>query len=144
MADSEGLIAEIGQGLLIYLGIGPADDEAAAYHLAGRLANMRIFSDSVGRMNRSLLDVSAAALVVSQFTLFADLSHGHRPSFSAAGGPERARELCSLTVSALRLAGVNQVSEGRFGSHMQVESNNDGPVTIVVSSAEGPWQANCG
>lgn len=138
------LLGEIGPGLLIYLGVGPGDDEATAHHLAGRLTRLRIFGDPKGRMNLSLLDVSGAALVVSQFTLFADVSRGHRPSFLQAGNPALARQLCSLTAAVLRGAGVSPVAEGRFGAHMQVESTNDGPVTMVISTAEDPWRADCG
>jgi D-tyrosyl-tRNA(Tyr) deacylase len=105
---------------------------------------MRVFPDQDDRMNRSLLDGHGAALIVSQFTLFADLTGGHRPSFMGAGGPELGRELCAALAEELRTLGVSTVAEGRFGADMQVASVNDGPVTIVATTGEGPWQADCG
>jgi D-tyrosyl-tRNA(Tyr) deacylase len=137
-------VATIAQGLLIYLGVAPGDTPEVARHLASRLAQLRIFPDQGGRMNRSVLDVGGEALVVSQFTLFADNRRGHRPSFSSAAPPELGEQLCRLIADQLRRLGVAQVQEGRFGSHMVVDSANDGPVTIVASSHEDPWQTNCG
>jgi D-aminoacyl-tRNA deacylase len=95
-------------------------------------------------MNLSLLECGGQALVVSQFTLFADNRRGHRPAFTAAAQPDRARLLCQLFGEELRRLGVVRVSEGRFGAHMVVRSENDGPVTIVATSAEEPWAADCG
>ncbi|MGA8428138.1 MAG: D-aminoacyl-tRNA deacylase [Candidatus Dormiibacterota bacterium] len=138
------IIAGIDSGLLIYLGVAPTDSPEVAHHLAARLAQLRIFPDAEGRMNLSLLDCRGQALVVSQFTLFADNRRGHRPAFTAAGQPEQARRLCQLFGEELRRLGVSRVSEGRFGAHMVVSSANDGPVTIVASSAEEPWPADCG
>lgn len=143
IVDGE-VVGAIGTGLLIYLGVAPEDDPAVASHLAKRLVQLRIFSDANGRMNRSLLDTGGAALVVSQFTLFADSRRGHRPAFTSAAGPDRGRELCQLFGEELRRLGVEQVSAGRFGAHMLVDSVNDGPVTIVASSSEAPWSADCG
>jgi len=138
------LVAAIQNGLLIYLGVTPTDDPRVAQHLAERLARLRIFPDLNGKMNRSLLDVEGEALVVSQFTLFADLRRGHRPAFSAAADPVRGRQLYQLFADELRRQGVGRVSQGQFGSHMLVESVNDGPVTVVATSSEAPWSADCG
>ncbi len=141
---AEELVGAIGPGLLVYLGVGRADDELVAQHMARRLANMRIFPDSEGRMNRSLLEAGGGVLVVSQFTLFADLHRGHRPSFMAAAAPDLGVQLCAAVATALFSLGVTPVAQGRFGAHMLVESCNDGPVTIVASAAEQPWAADCG
>lgn len=124
-------IAEIRAGLVILLGVGPADTETEADKLALKLAQMRIFPDDKGKMNLSLLDVSGEALVVPQFTLFADTKKGHRPSFVHAGPPEIAKLLTEHFASALRKLGV-PTQEGKFGAHMLVEIHNDGPVTIEV------------
>jgi len=124
-------IAEIEAGLVILLGVGPADTELEADKLALKLAQMRIFPDENGKMNLSLLDVDGEALVVPQFTLFADTKKGHRPSFVKAGPPEIAKPLTDHFASALRKLGV-PVQQGEFGAHMLVEIHNDGPVTIEV------------
>ncbi|HEY6538974.1 MAG TPA: D-aminoacyl-tRNA deacylase [Candidatus Dormibacteraeota bacterium] len=138
------VVGGIGSGLLIYLGVAPSDGADAARHLAERLASLRIFADSTGRMNLSLRDVGGSALVVSQFTLFADSRRGHRPAFTSAATPELARELCERFIRSLEQSGVAQVSQGRFGAKMEVEAVNLGPVTIVATSAESPWVADCG
>ncbi len=143
MVGSE-VVGEIGAGLLVLAGIAPPDNEQVARHLAGRLTSLRIFADSQGRMNRSLLDVGGEVLLVSQFTLFADTSRGHRPSFLAAAPPDQGRRLCGELAEAMRALGVSRVAEGRFGAHMEVASVNDGPVTIVVSSGESSWETGCG
>ena len=124
-------IAGIQAGLVILLGVGPADTEIEANKLALKLAQMRIFPDVNGKMNLSLLDVSGEALVVPQFTLFADTKKGHRPSFVSAGPPEIAKPLTDYFASALRELGI-PTQEGEFGAHMMVEIHNDGPVTIEV------------
>lgn len=136
-------IGEIGPGLCVLLSAGPDDTDATARRLAGRVASLRIFGDKLGRMN---LDVSAAGgevLVVSQFTLHADTSRGHRPSFIHAGPPGLARGLCDVFVAALREGGLS-VATGEFGAHMTVDLVNDGPVTLVLSSGEGLWEADAG
>lgn len=138
------LVAAIQSGLLIYLGVAPTDDPPVAQHLAERLARLRIFPDLTGKMNRSLLDVDGEALVVSQFTLFADTRRGHRPAFSGAADSARGLQLYQLFADELRRQGVGRVSQGQFGSHMLVESVNDGPVTVVATSSEAPWSADCG
>ncbi|MGH7610482.1 MAG: D-aminoacyl-tRNA deacylase [Candidatus Dormibacteria bacterium] len=137
-------VAEIGPGLLIYLAVGPGDDLATAEHLAARLCSLRIFPDQSGRMNRSVLESQGQALVISQFTLYADSRRGHRPSFLGAAPPEGARDLCRILAEELRRLGVGHVAEGSFGAHMRVSAVNDGPVTIVATSGEGPWDADCG
>jgi D-tyrosyl-tRNA(Tyr) deacylase len=137
-------VGAIGQGLLVYLGVGPQDDEMVARHLAARLAGLRIFADQAGTLNRSALEVGAGILLVSQFTLFADLRHGHRPSFLGAGPPDLGRALCGQVARALTDLGIDPVAQGSFGAHMTVDSRNDGPVTIVASSGEPPWAADCG
>lgn len=133
-------MGEIGAGLLVLVGVAPPDDPGSARKLAERLVALRIFSDSMGRMNRSLLDSAGDALVVSQFTLFADTKRGHRPSFMGAAPPEQGRRLCSQLAQSMRDLGVPRVEEGRFGAHMEVASVNDGPVTIVVMVGEGGGQ----
>ena len=125
------LIARIENGLVILLGIGPEDDKETAEKLALKLAQMRIFPDDNGKMNLSLLDVGGDALVVSQFTLFADTRKGHRPSFVKAAHPDLAKPLTEFFAQAMRELGV-PTSEGEFGAHMMVEIHNDGPVTIEV------------
>lgn len=116
---------------MILLGVGPADTEAEADKLALKLARMRIFPDENRKMNLSLLDVRGEALVVPQFTLFADTKKGHRPSFVSAGSPEIAKPLTDYFASALCDLGV-ATQKGEFGAHMLVEIHNDGPVTIAV------------
>jgi D-tyrosyl-tRNA(Tyr) deacylase len=123
-------VGEIGAGLLVLLGVADGDDEEAAERLAGKVARLRIFERD-GRFDRSVLDVDGAALVVSQFTLIADASRGNRPSFSDAAPPERAEPLYEHFCQALRDRGVH-VETGVFGTRMQVELVNDGPVTIVL------------
>ena len=126
-------VGEIGAGLLILLGVGLEDTEREAAFVADKCANLRIFEDDAGKMNRSLLDTGGSALVISQFTLYGDASHGRRPSFSAAAPPELAEPLYIEFVELLRSAGV-PVATGRFRAEMAVELCNDGPVTIMVES----------
>ena len=134
---------EIGAGLLVLLSVGPDDDEASADRLAARVATLRIFPDVDGRMNLDLAQAGGAVLVVSQFTLHADTSRGHRPSFVRAAPPDRAAELYEVFVDALRHLG-HRVETGSFGAHMAVELVNDGPVTLVLTSAEPDWPADAG
>jgi D-tyrosyl-tRNA(Tyr) deacylase len=122
---------EIGRGLCVLLGVAGADGEQQAERLAGKVARLRIFPDDDGRFDRSLLDVSCAALVVSQFTLIADTAKGNRPSFAAAAPPEQAEPLFERFCAELRALGV-PVETGVFGAKMEVELVNDGPVTIVL------------
>jgi D-tyrosyl-tRNA(Tyr) deacylase len=137
------VIAAVGPGLCVLLGVGPGDDEATARRLADRVATLRIHADEAGRMNRDLLATGGAALVISQFTLYADSSRGHRPSFIGAGPPQLAERLCDAFCEALRDKGI-EVATGRFAAHMRVALENDGPVTIVLSSGEDPWAADAG
>jgi D-tyrosyl-tRNA(Tyr) deacylase len=122
-------IARIGRGLVILVGVGPQDGEAQAQYLAEKIAALRIFEDPEGKMNLSLLDVGGEAIVVSQFTLYADTEKGRRPSFVKAAPPELAEPLVARFVDLLRAQGV-PTQTGRFGAEMQVEIHNDGPVTI--------------
>jgi D-tyrosyl-tRNA(Tyr) deacylase len=126
-------VGEIGAGLLLLIGVSPHDDAPAARRLAQKCAELRIFADAAGRFDRSLLDTGGAALVVSQFTLFADVRKGRRPSFTDAAPPARAEPLIDAFASALTELGI-PVETGRFGASMQVESINDGPVTILIDS----------
>ncbi len=123
------VIAEIGPGLLILLGIGQQDGEEQAEYLAEKIANLRIFEDEQGKLNLSLLETGGAALVVSQFTLYADARKGRRPSFTEAAPPPLARPLVERFADRLRARGV-PTQCGAFGAHMLVELANDGPVTI--------------
>jgi D-tyrosyl-tRNA(Tyr) deacylase len=128
------VVGQIGAGLLVLLGVGMGDQRAEALLLAEKIANMRIFADDAGRFNRSVLDVGGAALVVSQFTLYADTRRGRRPSFTGVAPPDIAAALVDAFVVALREHGL-PVATGVFGAHMHVALLNDGPVTIVLDSA---------
>ena len=121
--------AEIGKGMVILVGVGPGDGEEQARYLAEKIANLRIFDDEDGKINRSLLEVGGAAIVVSQFTLYADTRKGRRPSFTDAALPEVASPLVERFAQLLREQGV-PTQTGQFGAHMLVEIANDGPVTI--------------
>ena len=124
-------VAEIGPGVVILLGIGPQDTEEQARYLVEKIANLRIFEDDEGKINRSLLDVQGEALVVSQFTLYADTRKGRRPSFTDAAPPEIAAPLVKRFAVMLGTQGI-PTQTGEFGAHMLVEIYNDGPVTILM------------
>jgi D-tyrosyl-tRNA(Tyr) deacylase len=124
-------------GLVVLLGVAPEDDAASAALLADKVAGLRIFSDEQGKFNRSLRDIGGGALVISQFTLFADLRRGRRPGFTGAAAPDVAAPLVEHMVNALRALGV-PTQGGRFGAHMEVELVNDGPVTLVLDTTL--WQ----
>lgn len=126
-------VSEIDLGLLILLGIQPADDEEKALALARKCAQLRIFADPQGKMNLSVLEAGGSALVVSQFTLMADTRKGNRPSFTDAAPPAQAQALVEVFCQALGELGV-PTSQGIFGAHMQVELCNDGPVTILLQA----------
>lgn len=128
-------VSRIGGGLLILLGVSSDDDEADAEYLVPKIANLRIFADDANRFNRSALDVGAEVLLVSQFTLYADTRRGRRPDFTRAAPPEQAERLYEYTVELLRGTGM-RVDTGRFQAYMQVRSRNDGPVTIMLDSAD--------
>jgi D-tyrosyl-tRNA(Tyr) deacylase len=132
---------EIGSGLAILVGAGPADDAAQAERLAEKVAQLRIFSDADGRFNLSLIDVGGQALVVSQFTLYADATRGRRPSFVGAAAPECARELCDRFAGRLAEQGV-AVQTGSFGARMTVSLDNEGPVTLALSTDD--WETRIG
>jgi len=128
-------IGQIDAGLVLFVGVAGGDDDATARRLAQKCAEMRIFPDPEARFNASLLDISGDALVVSQFTLLADVRKGRRPSFTDAASPEVAAPLIEAFARSLEALGV-RVASGQFGAMMDVELVNDGPVTIVVDSAD--------
>jgi len=124
---------EIGQGVLLLLGVAGTDTEDDARYLVDKTLNLRIFEDSDGKMNLSLLDIEGGLLVVSQFTVYGDTRRGRRPSFIDAAPPERANELYELFVLESRKQ-INEVATGLFQAMMDVELVNDGPVTILIDS----------
>lgn len=122
----------IGRGLLVFVCAEPADDEALADRLVAKLLKLRIFSDDAGRMNRSVVDEAGGLLIVSQFTLAADVSGGNRPSFTGAAGAELGRRLYERVLATARVSHP-EVAAGEFGADMQVHLVNDGPVTIPLT-----------
>lgn len=124
---------EIGLGLLVLLGVKQTDSETDAIYLAAKITGLRIFEDSDGKMNRSVLDVGGSVLAVSQFTLYGDVRRGKRPSFDRAAPPDPARRWYEFFVARVRAAGV-RCETGRFQEMMQVEMVNEGPVTILLDS----------
>lgn len=122
----------IGKGLMILLGIFKADERLDAELLAAKIAKLRIFSDENGKMNKSVLDIDGEALVVSNFTLCANYSHGNRPDYLNAESPEQAQEMYEYFISLLRRE--MKVETGVFGAHMALSIENDGPITIVMDS----------
>ena len=134
--DDDGVrreVGRIGPGVVVLVGVGHADAIADADRLADRVAHLRIHADDDGAMNRSLLDVDGAALIVSQFTLLADTSRGRRPSYGDAARPEHAEPLVDRVAVRLRELGV-EVATGRFRTHMRVALVNDGPVTVLLET----------
>ncbi|MYA00251.1 MAG: D-tyrosyl-tRNA(Tyr) deacylase [Chloroflexi bacterium] len=129
------VVGAIDLGLLILVGVADGDSPSQAEALARKVAGLRIFADSEGRFNESLLDVGGAALVISQFTLHADVRKGRRPSFTSAARPELAEPLVEHFAESLRAQGV-PVQTGEFGAMMSVELINDGPFTVVIDSAD--------
>jgi len=127
------VVGEIQSGMLVLLGVGRADTSESAQYLAEKIANLRIFADDAGKMNRSLVEIGVSALVVSQFTLYGDTRGGRRPSYIEAASPEDANRLYEEFVRCLRSFGV-PVETGVFQAHMEVELVNDGPVTILLDS----------
>lgn len=128
-------VASIGPGLLVLLGVAIPDTASDIDYIVAKVRDLRIFPDEQGRMNRSVVDAGGEVLVVSQFTLLADLSRGRRPSFIRAAPPEQANAMYEVVVGRLRDSGLT-VSTGVFQADMQVASVNDGPVTIVIDSHE--------
>ena len=125
------IVGQIGPGLCVLLGVGTGDSEINANALADKIAKLRIFEDSQGKMNRSVIDCGGAILVVSQFTLYADCRKGNRPSFTDAAPPEEAERLYRYFTQRLRDQGLN-VANGQFQAHMRIALVNDGPVTLVL------------
>ena len=132
---SDDTVGEIGGGLVVLLGVSKEDDEADARYLVKKIANLRIFANDENRFNLSAIDVGAELLVVSQFTLYADTRKGRRPNFSQAAGVEEAKLLYEHTVKLFREAGLT-VATGVFQEHMLVSLENDGPVTLMLDSAD--------
>ncbi len=130
------VVGAIDQGFLILLGVEQGDDETEARVLADKIAGLRIFTDENDKMNLSLADINGAVLVISNFTLCADCSHGRRPSFIAAARPETAEPLYEFFCERMRANGVQKVEKGVFGADMQVSLINDGPVTIDIHSKD--------
>ncbi len=130
------VIGKCGRGFLILLGVMAGDDEKEADKLVSKIVHLRIFEDENGKMNLSSLDVNGSMLVVSQFTLCADCSHGRRPSFTDSAPPQEANTLYEYFVRRLSQNGIADVQTGSFGADMQVELVNDGPVTIILNSAD--------
>ena len=128
-------VGRVGPGLAVLLGVGKEDEEADAQYLVDKILNLRIFSDEDNRFNRSALDVGAELLLISQFTLYADTRKGRRPDFTRAAQPQEAQRLFDHTVERFRQTGL-KVASGLFQEHMQVRLENDGPVTIVLDSAD--------
>lgn len=131
----EAVVGQIGPGLVVLLGVARDDGEEEARYVVEKVVNLRIFGDHDGRFQHSALDVAAELLVISQFTLYADIRKGRRPSFVAAAPPEEAEPLFHRAVALFEETGL-RVATGRFQQHMMVNIHNDGPVTIMVDSAD--------
>lgn len=138
----EQIVGKIGKGYLIFLGVGRGDGEREVKLLAKKIVDLRVMSDlstgrqaSEGKFNKSIIDTSGEILVVSQFTLYADLSEGRRPAFFAAAESRRAEELYLRFIRELGEQGIKDVKAGKFGAYMQVELVNDGPVTIILDTS---------
>jgi D-tyrosyl-tRNA(Tyr) deacylase len=125
------VIASIGKGLLVLLGVAPTDTESNSAAMAKKIAQLRIFEDTQGKMNLSVMESGGAAIVVSQFTLYADTHKGNRPSFIGAAAPEHASPLVDHFVGELRKHNI-PTQAGEFGAHMLVDLQNEGPVTIFI------------
>jgi D-tyrosyl-tRNA(Tyr) deacylase len=133
--DGDG-VASIGAGMLVLVGVVASDADADVLALARKLVSMRVFTDTDGKMNLSIIDTGGSILIVSQFTLLADLHKGRRPSFAHAAAPGHAEPLIDALADAITDAGVH-VETGQFGAMMDVSLTNDGPVTLVIDVAEG-------
>ena len=131
------VIARIDAGLLVLLGVAKEDSESDVQYIVDKLIGLRIFSDTAGKMNRSIVDIGGRLLIVSQFTLLGDTSKGRRPGFDHAATPERALILYEKIIGMVRDRGI-PVETGRFGAHMRVSLENDGPVTFLLDSSSTP------
>ncbi|MBI5957957.1 MAG: D-tyrosyl-tRNA(Tyr) deacylase [Chloroflexi bacterium] len=132
------IVGSVGQGYVILVGVGHGDGDTQALWLARKISGLRVFEDDAGKFNRSLIDVDGGCLVVSQFTLYADARKGRRPSFTDAAPPDIAEPLIVRFADMLRQEGVSRVEMGQFGARMQVEIQNDGPVTILLDTVDMP------
>lgn len=130
------IVGEITKGFLLLLGVKDGDSEQDAVKLAKKISGLRIFTDNADKMNLSLADIGGSVLVVSNFTLYADCSHGRRPSFVKAARPEISEPLYEFFCEQLKQNGVNNVQKGVFGADMKVSLVNDGPVTMVIDSED--------
>ena len=126
-------VSKIGFGFVVYLGVTHADAEGDADYIAGKIARLRVLEDGAGKMNRSLTDAGGEVLLVSQFTLYGDCSHGNRPSFTAAARPEQAEPLYERVAAQVAACGIS-VRTGVFGADMTIEQTNIGPVTVIIES----------
>jgi D-tyrosyl-tRNA(Tyr) deacylase len=131
----EEVVGQIGEGLVVLLGVANGDTEKDADYLVNKFVNLRIFMDAEDKMNRSVLDVKGEILLISQFTLLADSRHGRRPAFTGAAPPDEAQKLFNYVVAQTQTTGV-KVATGRFQQHMEVEIHNSGPVTIMLDSKD--------
>ena len=131
------VVGSISNGLVVFLGVATGDTEKDAQYLVQKIINLRIFADEQGKFNLSVLDVRGELLLVSQFTLLADAKKGRRPSFTEAASPDRAEELFRFFVEQTKACGL-PTATGRFQQYMQVEIHNDGPVTVMLDSRDGP------
>ena len=126
------LIGEINQGFMVLIGVAPTDTKETADFLVQKLINLRVFEDENQKMNLSIKDIDGELLLISQFTLYADCSHGNRPSFINAAKPELANELYQYFIEQCKKQNIKKVATGKFGENMQVSLQNDGPVTIIL------------
>ena len=131
------IVGQIDAGLLVLLGVAKDDSESDAQYIVDKLIGLRIFSDTEGKMNRSIVDIGGGLLIVSQFTLLGDTTKGRRPGFDRAASPERALTLYEKIIGMVRDRGIC-VETGRFGAHMRVSLENDGPVTFLLDSGSPP------
>jgi D-aminoacyl-tRNA deacylase len=131
------VVGQIDAGLLVLLGVAKEDSESDAQYIVDKLIGLRIFSDTEGKMNRSIVDIGGRLLIVSQFTLLGDTTKGRRPGFDRAATPERALTLYKKIIGMVRDRGIC-VETGRFGAHMRVSLENDGPVTFLLDSGSPP------
>ena len=129
------IVGQINQGLLVYLGVARGDANEDVNYIADKLANLRIFSDEAGKMNRSVLDINGGILLISNFTLCGDCRKGRRPGFDQAAAPEAANGLYEQVAQLLQAQGITTAT-GRFKAHMHVSSCNDGPVTVLLDSTK--------